>query len=686
MPKKLGKYEVIEELGKGAMGTVYKAYDGMMARYVALKTMSYTNASDPEFKKRFYKEAQAPGRLHHENIVIIYELNEDEGVPYIAMEFLEGSDLHHLAQSGFILTLKKIIEIMTQVCEGLHFAHQNGIIHRDVKPANIFMLKNGKVKIVDFGIAHISQSSLMTRTGVILGTPSYMSPEQVRSEALTGRSDQFSVGVIMYELLTGRRPFDGDTYTTILYKILHEDPTPLREYYPVCPPELESVIMKALAKNPDDRFVDLAGMARRLRKLQAEMDQDLDLDNTMAFTQVETGEKSLKIELINRYIREGKFDLAVRVLEKLKGLGESPEILEALREDIQEKQRLLRLEALIEEGTRFYEDEHFDLAMECFNEALTIDPENPRILEWVRKTHQKEADRRLRKTIQQYLEKGDREAAKQNFEEALKVYGEALKLNPAAPGIAEKMKHVQHLLDENRKQGRYLEICQQAHALRTRGQREEALALARQAEELLPEQPEARQIIRTIQDEQTEETIRQSLQEIDGLLEKKKLDEALTLADQTMERTGQDPRLQRRRQQIRQVRRKKLLALAAGAVMIVAALVVFLVLQAVRQKPPPPVMAPGFLVLDIRPEAAILTLTDAATGRQLPAGDGVTPLRLSLPPGQYRFTYQNPAFMKSPGEKTVRVQSGRTERINLKLPGFDPRAAAREILGPGGRP
>ena len=681
MLKQLGKYEVIEELGKGAMGIVYKAYDPLMARYVALKTMSCTNASDPEFKKRFYKEAQAPGRLHHDNIVTIYELNEDQGIPYIAMEYLEGSDLQRLIHSDHIFTLRKIIDIMVQVCEGLQFAHQGGIIHRDVKPANIFLIKNTKVKIVDFGIAHISQSSLMTRTGVMLGTPSYMSPEQVRCEPLSGASDQFSVGVLLYELFTGHRPFEGDTYTNILYKILHEEPAAVHDFYPTCPPELEALVLKTLSKIPTDRFLDLASVARRLRKIEAELDQDMTMEPTLQLTrspQVTAG-KSIKLDMIQRYVREGKYDQALRILEKLRSSGESPEILEALQEEIQDKQRLGRIEELVGEGSEFYQDGHYELALECFNEALAIDPGNARVLEWVRKTHQKETEQRVRHSINQYLEKGSRLMEEGNLQEALRVLGEALKLNPASAEVADKIKQVQHLLEQKDKETQCHTLCQQAHQILEAGKQDEALQVCQQALEILPSYPQAVHLAQHIEKQRREETIQIALRELEALFLKKKYDQALTLAGDTIQKVGADDRLRGLVTRIESSRRRKVLLPAILAVLALLAVVVILVLWPGGEvKPPPP--PPGFLVLDIRPAATLAGVVDADTGKAVSLSDKELPLRLELPPGRYTVTYRNDSLLKEPAHEPVQIQSGKTVTINRKLPGFSAADAVQSIL------
>lgn len=253
-PQKIGKYTIIERIGRGGMGYVYRAVDPFLKRDVALKTMLKDVSEDPDLRTRFVREAQSAGGLRHPNIVTIYDLGEDEeGCPFIAMEFLTGTDLEQIIKNKIDLLLPKKLDILIQTSIGLGYAHQNGIVHRDIKPANIRLLDNGDVKIMDFGIAKISASHF-TRTGMIMGTPHYMAPEQIRGEKVDRRADIFSLGVVLYELLTFRKPFPGDNPTTVLFKIIHSEPEPLTDGQFVSPEGLEDVIQRALAKNQEERY------------------------------------------------------------------------------------------------------------------------------------------------------------------------------------------------------------------------------------------------------------------------------------------------------------------------------------------------------------------------------------------------------------------------------------------------
>ena len=262
----LGKYEIRRELGRGAMGVVYEGYDPMIKRVVALKTIRADQLSGEnaeEIVARFRREAQAAGRLNHPNIVAIYDFGEDQGVWYIAMEYIKGRELKDYFQTNERFAPGDIVQIMTQILAALGYSHRLGVVHRDVKPANIFVLDDRAVKVTDFGIAHLD-SSTMTQVGSVLGTPSYMSPEQILGLPIDGRSDLFSAGVILYQFLTGERPFTGSS-TVTMHKVLEEDPLPPSRFNVQVPGAMDTVVKKALAKRPDDRYQNAEEFADALR-------------------------------------------------------------------------------------------------------------------------------------------------------------------------------------------------------------------------------------------------------------------------------------------------------------------------------------------------------------------------------------------------------------------------------------
>ncbi|HKF45084.1 MAG TPA: protein kinase [Thermoanaerobaculia bacterium] len=276
---KLGRYEVLSELGKGAMGIVYLARDPVIGRMVAIKTIRASSMGDDdsesrEFRERFIREAQTAGILSHPNIVTIHDIGEDPDtqISFIAMEYIEGKTLKGLLMEKAPFTSDQVADMIAQVAEAMDYAHRKGIIHRDIKPANIIVTADEKVKITDFGIAKIASSNLTT-TGQFLGTPNYMSPEQVSGSPVDGRSDIFSLGVVLYELLTRRKPFSGENLTAISYKIVHEDFTPPADLSSEVPPEFNPIVGRAMAKDPWNRYQRGKDFALALQQLRAHLEE-----------------------------------------------------------------------------------------------------------------------------------------------------------------------------------------------------------------------------------------------------------------------------------------------------------------------------------------------------------------------------------------------------------------------------
>ena len=256
LPERLGKYSIVDVLGTGAMGVVYKAFDPHIRRTVALKAIRKELINDDDAHSliaRFKNEAQAAGRLSHPGIVSVYEYGEDETIAFIAMEYVQGKGLREYFRRGTRFGLGDVVSVMTQLLDALAYAHDEGVIHRDIKPANLIIMNSGKVKVADFGIAHLD-SSMLTHTGVIMGTPGYMAPEQYTGTGADRRSDIFSAGVVLYQLLTGEKPFKGAT-ETVAYKICHEPHQPPSQLaVELASTQFDMVVAKALAKKPEDRY------------------------------------------------------------------------------------------------------------------------------------------------------------------------------------------------------------------------------------------------------------------------------------------------------------------------------------------------------------------------------------------------------------------------------------------------
>jgi serine/threonine-protein kinase len=274
-PKTIGRYEVIDELGRGAMGSVLRAKDPTMGRTVAIKTIlaaALNSEHGIEFRERFNREARAAGALAHPGIVPVYDVGDQDGMPYLVMEYVQGRTLDAAIKKGERYSLERVSEIGEQIADALNFAHRNGVIHRDIKPANILMTSrevygNERPRITDFGVAKLVEGELTT-TGQMLGTPAFMPPEQFTGAPIDGRTDIFSLGVILYQLATGEQPFPGETMTSVSYKIVHTDPIPPAKLNPSVPAKLDAIIMKCLAKSPADRYQSGEELAQDLAALR----------------------------------------------------------------------------------------------------------------------------------------------------------------------------------------------------------------------------------------------------------------------------------------------------------------------------------------------------------------------------------------------------------------------------------
>jgi serine/threonine protein kinase len=264
LPRRFGRYEIVGKLGEGAMGVVYRAKDTALGRVVALKMLSADLGEDDEIIQRFRREAEAIGRLNHPHIVTVYDLGEAEGHIFMAMELLEGEDLRALIARVAQVPLADRVRILAQVAEGLGYAHSKGVVHRDVKPANIVVEASGQVTLLDFGLARVATRETITRRGVILGTPDYMSPEQAMGKPVDHRSDIFSAGAVFYELLTGQKPFAGRTLHGVLYQIISDEPDPVLTLNPECPGRLALVAHRMLRKDPEKRYASMDEVAAEL--------------------------------------------------------------------------------------------------------------------------------------------------------------------------------------------------------------------------------------------------------------------------------------------------------------------------------------------------------------------------------------------------------------------------------------
>lgn len=447
---KIGKYDVTDKLGEGGMGVVYKGVDPGIGRPVAIKMMTGGFAENPDLLKRFQREAQSAGTLQHPNIVIIYELGTHDGNPYMAMEFISGESLESIVSAHKRMSLVDKIDIMIQMLNGLQYAHEHGIVHRDIKPGNIMVLKDGTVKIVDFGIARISDNS-MTKTGQIVGTINYMSPEQFNGHVVDGRSDIFSAGVLLYEFLTGVLPFDGAETPSVILKILNEPPPPLKNHLQNFPPELEEVVNRALAKDREERYASAEDFAFDLGHIQETLKKDMVLEYVeQAKAAMQKSELTKAKELLQQVLKVDTKHIDAKELMKQ---VQSQLLVQQRAEQI----RQLRASAEEALGNRMHDE-----AVSYAEQALKLDKTNPELVQLHALAMQGKARKeQLEKTLlkaQHLKEDGDLDAALRTTEDAMALDPKDTNAKHMRDAIAaeikklEAQKEVMALLDEARKE------------------------------------------------------------------------------------------------------------------------------------------------------------------------------------------------------------------------------------------
>ena len=309
----IGRYHIIEELGRGGMGVVYKGHDPLLNRSVAIKILSQQLIGNSECKDRFIREAQAAARLNHPNITAIYDINEHEGIYFLVFEFVQGVSLDKYMKEHLHLGMDDILHIFTLAARALDYAHQHGIVHRDVKPGNIMVTDTNDVKVGDFGIAWVEASQTLTQPGQVIGSCFYFSPEQARGEKVDRRADIYSLGILLYEMTTGRVPFMADNLPAVIQLHLTKDPEPPSNYNMTIPPNVEQVILKCLKKDPAERYQNVTEM---LKDLQYEDPGDENSETS----KISPSEAALHNILGNNYYKQGKLDLAVMEWDKATGL------------------------------------------------------------------------------------------------------------------------------------------------------------------------------------------------------------------------------------------------------------------------------------------------------------------------------------------------------------------------------
>jgi serine/threonine-protein kinase len=531
-----GRYELLRLLGKGAMGVVYLAEDNRLMRKVALKVMTSAGEMDEQMRQRFELEARRAAAIHHANVVTIFDAGDDNGRPYIVMELIEGQDLKELLGSTQPPPMVELLRIFVQVCDGLAHAHQSGLVHRDLKPGNIRVARTGQAKILDFGVARViggEATKHLTATGAVLGTPQYMSPEGFLGKPVDHRADIFSLGIILYELLTLRRPFEADSVGAVMWQIVHEQPDLTREPLTQLPPQLVEALRGALAKDPGARFQDVASLARlvsaALQSLQSRWD-----------------------ELRGQFRAElaaGRIEAANTILAELSVARPSQAELEQLFDELTAARTRAGRAALTERVSAALQ-----LAAEVFDRAegqlaaLQKDHPDESIVEeglselTRRRAERRRAEQARARQIGEQAERLLKEATRLDQEGqedgALARIAELLRLEPeqtAARALEERI--LQRRRERSQRLERISALVSQGRAAEQAGDLTRAGALARKILELEQAHPEAEQMLQRIDAEHQERVVlEQMASELAGQAERLAKAGDLQAAIETLER------------------------------------------------------------------------------------------------------------------------------------------------------
>jgi serine/threonine-protein kinase len=486
--EQIGRYRITGELGRGGMGVVYRGEDRLIGREVAIKTLTEVT---PELRERFYLEARS-GILSHPNIVTVYELGEHEGSPFIAMEFIAGESLQKMLRVRKRLLLLEALSVVEQLCAGLGHAHGHGVVHRDVKPANVLVRPDGRVTIVDFGIARLAdQTRQLTKTDALLGTFNYIAPERLKGEASDGRADVWSVGVMLYEMLTGVLPFKGKDVSS-LYRVIHEPYVPLAEYVQDLPDGLSGVLDKALAKQVSDRYMTAEEMAFDLQVIAEMLKQE---------------RVSTLLSSVRKLAEEREFASARTVLLQAQRIDPGNLDAKMLMTDVQERlnelQRGEQLRQIVEQAQGALEDRRWDDAITFFQQAQMLDTDNVFGLNDQLQDAQEQKARQQRlialwEEVSDARSRGDLTGAQELLGEALRIDSRSTDLRNAYSVVLREIKQKQQAAQVED----LLRTARQSYTLR---QYTEAIGCLREAAGIDPAHAEVQELLFTVTTRQKEE-------------------------------------------------------------------------------------------------------------------------------------------------------------------------------------
>jgi tetratricopeptide (TPR) repeat protein len=542
---RIGKYEVTGLLGRGGMGLVYRAFDKHLGREVAIKTITEGFAGDPEMLERFYREAAKTGMLKHPNIVTVYDLGEQEGFPYIVMEYVAGEALDRVIQSARPLPLASRLRIIEQVCSALAYAHRNDVIHRDVKPANVIVQPDGVAKLLDFGIARQEkQDRGLTRTGNVIGTIHYMAPERLRDRAFDGRSDIFSAGIMLYQLLTGQLPFNGEDFG-VIQKLLNEKHPPLSNYLHAYPVALDAILDRSLAKDPDERYNSADEMAA---EISAVVDE------------VKKGQVLEMVEQAESLVKEQEFTKAREVLLQVTKLDaqhtKARQLLVLVQQHLAMLQRAGQIRELKFQAETEAHERQYDIAISHLEEALRLDPSSSELAEMLESVRGK---KQTRERIEGYLQQADGARSRGDLGAAQAIIAKALDLDRDDSRVRAAYAAVVQQVEEAARLAKTRQLLDSARNEMGSRRFTAAMKLLSEVEHLDPSNPEVISLLKqakTGQEQERRRIIVEQLQnEISAATTHKQLTTAASRVNVALERMPNEPSLLKFKGQLsRQIR------------------------------------------------------------------------------------------------------------------------------------
>ncbi len=531
--RQIGRYQLLDVIGQGGMGIVYRAVDSSMDRIVAIKMLHGAYAEDKDLLARFHREVRSTANLQHKNIVTVFTLDDFQGFPYMVMEYLEGSSMAEMIASHKPLHTVDKIGLLCQVCEGLQYAHERKVIHRDIKPGNVLILKDGVAKIVDFGIARVGQSENLTRTGQIIGSIYYMSPEQIGSGPVDGRSDIYSAGVTLYQFLTGEYPFKGEDTAGTFFKILNEPVPSIRQLLPDAPEALDAILAKSMAKKVEDRYQTAEEFGYDLSRLQEKMKQGM-LDEFLS--QAESAIERKEWDLARQQLQE--------VLKLDRRNTRANELFQIVREEMQRQQRSAQIEQLRMQAQVALAGRQFEEALECVDQARRLDPDDAD-LKALFQSIKEEVDRE--REIVEALRRGQAAFYAGDLNDAKRAVGKVLEIQTGHTEALALDTLIQKELAERTRRAKLQDFVEEARREISGRNFIAALKALKEAQAIDPSDSNIRELItwasRGYEQEKTKNELQEVTNEIGKLLGQDSYAAALQACEAAFQRFPQEPSL-----------------------------------------------------------------------------------------------------------------------------------------------